>query len=119
MKTRKALATLALGVTLLGGGTAACGTTTGSNAGYVQEVEYGYYDSYHHYHYYSHPHTVRVTRSYYTSHSYQFQPHGTQHRVSLTKSTTTSTTRRSRLTGRTTTHTTTHTSTTTHTYRRH
>lgn len=117
MKTRKALASLALGTALLGGGTAACGTTTGSNAGYVNEVEYGYYDSYHHYHMYPHPHTVRVTRSYYTSHSYQFQPHGTQHRVSLTKSTTTTRTRRNPLTGHTTTRTTTRT--TTHTSSHH
>lgn len=115
MRTRKALASLALGASLLGGGTVACGPTHHTSSGYVEEVEYGYYDSHHGYHLYPHPHTVRVTRSYYTSHSYQFAPHGGQHRVSLTKSTTTTTTHHTYGGARrSTTRTTTRTTTTTH-----
>lgn len=66
--------------------TAAC-TTNSSNKrdGYVSVVQYGYYDVHHHYHYYDYPRKVRVKNSEYKAHMYQYQPHGTQHAVSIPK----------------------------------
>jgi len=108
---RKALASLALGVAMIGGVTACNGTGT-SNSGYVDEVQYGYYDAgYHdaaHYHYYAHPKQVHILRSQYNKYKYEYQPHGTQHTVTVTHHTTTTTTHHS--TGHTTT---THSTTTT------
>jgi len=82
---RKILASVGAAAVLFSGATA-CGT---QDSGYDSVVQYGYYDSYHHYHYYSHPHTVRVTHKYYVTHQYQYQPHGTQHTVTVRKTTTT------------------------------
>lgn len=101
---RKTLASVILSVSLLGGVTAC--NSNGTTSGYVDEVQYGYYDSYHHYHYYLHPHQVHISRSQYLKYKYEYEPHGTQHRVTIHKTTTTTTTRRS-LTGRKTTTTTT------------
>jgi hypothetical protein len=111
---KKALTYLAITGALLGG-TVACQPSSSSSGGYVDEVQYGYYDADHHYHYYSHPKTVRVTKKYYTTHVYQYTPHGTQKRVTIHKTTTTTTTHhsytgRKTTTRRTTTHTRSYTS---------
>jgi hypothetical protein len=89
---RKIIASLAVSIAMLGGVTACSGDYTG-DSGYVDEVQYGYYDAgYHdasHYHYYAHPKQVRVTRKQYTSHQYEYSPHGTQHKVTVKHTTTT------------------------------
>lgn len=91
---RKAIASLAVGVAMLGGVTACNGAGTGGS-GYVDEVQYGYYDAgYHdaaHYHYYSTPHQVHIPRSQYNKYRYEYQPHGTQHTVTIHHTTTTTT----------------------------
>lgn len=110
MKLRQTLAGVGVALALLGGGATACKSGGYSDTGYVDEVQYGYYDSYHHYHYYSHPKQVRVKRSYYNAHRYQYAPHGTQHTVTVHHSTTTTTHRNGTTTTthhRTTTRTTT------------
>ncbi len=110
---RRALASIALIGAVFGGGVACTGTGAGGNGGYVDEVQYGYYDAGHHYHPYSHPKQVRVKRSYYTSHSYQYHPHGTQHTVTVHHTTTTTTHHSNGTTTRKTTHHTTTRRTTT------
>lgn len=62
---RKVLAGSMIGLAMLG--MVACGSPTYSD-GYVDTVEYGYYDTAHVYHVYSTPHHVHVRRSYITSH---------------------------------------------------
>lgn len=61
----------------------------GTTVAYDTVEQYGYYDSSHHYHFYSTPRQVRVTDSYYHAHLYQYQPHGSQHAVTVHQSTTT------------------------------
>lgn len=120
MKIKQTLAGMGVALAILGGGATACGNVGSggggySDAGYVDEVQYGYYDSHHHYHYYSHPKQVRVTHKQYTSHRYEYSPHGTQHKVTVKHTTTTThhsngtttTTHKRTVTRRSTTHTTT------------
>jgi hypothetical protein len=94
VKIKQTLAGVGVALAILGGSATitACGPT--SNSGYVDEVQYGYYDPGYvgdtaHYHYYDHPKQVRVKRTYYTSHRYEYSPHGTQHRVTVKHTTTT------------------------------
>jgi hypothetical protein len=94
---RKALAYIGITAALLGG-TVACQPGSGStnSSQYVDEVQYGYYDAGYsdaaHYHYYAHPKQVRVKRSQYTAHKYEYAPHGAQHTVKVVHHTTTTTT---------------------------
>lgn len=111
---RKALAAVAIVGTLVGG-VDACKSThssTGySNSAYVDEVQYGYYDPGYagnvaHYHYYTTPRQVHIPRSQYNRYRYEYQPHGTQHTVTVHHTTTTTTTHHSstgKVTRRTTT----------------
>lgn len=113
--TVKAVVGTVAGLVMLGGVTA-CNPGTGGGSGYVDEVQYGYYDAgYHdaaHYHYYSTPRQVHIPRSQYNKYRYEYQPHGTQHTVTIHHTTTTTT---HHSTGHTTT---THTTTTHRTTRR-
>lgn len=120
MRIKKAVVGAVAGIAMLGGVTA-CNPGTSGGSGYVDEVQYGYYDAgYHdaaHYHYYSHPKQVHIPRSQYNKYRYEYQPHGTQHTVTVHHTTTTTThhsstsgkiTTRRTTTRRTTTRTTTH-----------
>jgi hypothetical protein len=120
MQIRKALAGAAVAAAILGTVTA-CGTGGYGDTGYVDEVQYGYYDSHHHYHYYSHPKQVHIPRSQYRKYKYEYQPHGTQHAVTVHHTTTTTThhSNGTKTTRRTTTRRTTTTTRRSTTSRRH
>lgn len=115
---RKSLAAVAIAAAVVAGATGCnSGHTHGSTVAYDTVEQYGYYDSMHHYHYYSTPRQVRVTDSYYHAHLYQYQPHGSQHAVTIHQSTTTTTHHSSTGTHHVTTTKTTKTkTTTTHTH---
>jgi hypothetical protein len=101
VRIKKALASAGVALALVGGvdaTTTACGKGVGgySDAGYVDEVQYGYYDPGYagdaaHYHYYPHPKQVHIPASQYRKYRYEYQPHGTQHTVTVHRTTTTTT----------------------------